>query len=119
MMQTKDLLKKLIDLCRNKLNKTEIDDSGTNSCKIGNTLIQWGYLTNVTVPATSYDSYTVSFDIPFKERPEVTATPRGNYNISCQVSSSSEAQFVLNVRSGDGAERTSRSFSWIAVGKWR
>lgn len=93
--------------------------TGVNSVKLDDILIQYGLLSDITVPATSYDSITVPFEEVYVDQPQVFAQPKGNYNIICQVSLATSSQFILNVRSVDGAERTGRSFSWMAIGKWK
>lgn len=81
-----------------------------------NIKIEYGTLTDVTVPASSYTAYTVNFSKAFTNPPVVIITPKGNYNIIGQVSSATKKQFVLNVRSVDGYERTERNYDWIAIG---
>lgn len=79
--------------------------------------IEYGVLAGVTVPAKSFSEYKVTFNEAFTAAPAVVVTPKGNYNITCQVKSASKTGFTLNVRSLDGAQRTDRDFSWIAIGK--
>ena len=78
--------------------------------------IQRGALSGVTVPASSYATYEVVFTEPFAGYPTVVASPRGNYNISCQIKEKSRTGFSINVRSVDGIERKDRDFDWIAIG---
>ena len=96
-----------------------IDDTikvETNKVTLKDTVkIECGTLTDVTVPASSYTAYTVNFSKEFTNPPVVIVTPKGNYNIICQVSYVNTNEFVLNVRSADGYERTNRSFGWIAI----
>lgn len=84
--------------------------------KIGVILIQWGILSNVEVPATSYTQYVVTFPEAYTSAPEVFVQSKGNYNIIAQVSSSNTISTYINVRSNDGSARTGRNFSWLAIG---
>ena len=97
-----------------------IDDTikvETNKVTLKDTVkIEYGTLTGVTVPASSFTAYTVNFSKKFTNPPVVIITPKGNYNIIGQVSYANTNEFVLNARSLDGYERTNRSFSWIAIG---
>lgn len=84
--------------------------------KIGNILIQWGVLSNVIVPASSYTQYEVTFPETYTSTPEVFIQSKGNYNIIAQVAYNNTASTFINVRSNDGTERTGRNFAWLAIG---
>ena len=77
--------------------------------------IQAGKVDDVEVPASSYNSYEVTFPTKFSEAPIVVATTWGNYNIICQVSYVNTTGFTVNVRSLDETKRTGRRIYWIAM----
>ena len=108
-------LNNLQDNIENEFNKNIYTASGI--VKLNDTLkIQYGRLSNVTVPASGLIKYTVNFLEKFTNIPMVFAMPRGNYNIICQITEGTTTSFGLNVRSVDGNERTDRSFDWMAIG---
>ena len=83
------------------------------------TLICYGTITGVTVPQTGYSTQNIAYPIQFEDYPHVFVTPKGNYNISGQVSYAEKDHFVYNARSVDGAERTGRQYFWFAIGNWK
>lgn len=84
--------------------------------QIGGVLIQWGYLSGVTVPASGYTTYTINYKKEFKTIPAVCVTPLGNYNIIAQAKEVAKNYLSINVRSVDGYERTERTYHWCAIG---
>lgn len=90
--------------------------SGGMAIKLGNVMIQTGQITNVTVPATGYTGYPVTFPKEFAYNPNVFITPTGNYNIIGQATSITTTGFTINVRSVDGNTRTGRVYHYMAIG---
>lgn len=79
-------------------------------------LIQWGRVTDITVPSSSYIALPVTFKKEFKTMPIVFAMPMGNYNIACQVAGNELSKTTINVRSNDSTQRTGRTIAWFAIG---
>ena len=84
---------------------------------LGDVRIEYGMLDNLTVPASGYDTVTITFSKAFSTTPAVFLQQKGNYNIKFDVSSNNMIEAVINMRSVDGNERTNRSFYWLAIGK--
>lgn len=122
---TKSSLEQSIDDTQKSLKSSidevskRIDGTTATSLKIDNVLIQSGLLENLEVPENSYKAYTVTFKTAYIENPQVIAQVKGNYNVYCTVASASSTQFIIDMRSLDGTERTGRSVSWIAIGRYK
>ena len=84
---------------------------------IGDLRIEFGIVADLTVPASGYDTVTITFSKAFSTTPAVFLQQKGNYNIKFDVSSNNMIEAVINMRSVDGTERTNRSFYWLAIGK--
>ncbi len=84
--------------------------------QIGDLLIQWGCLSNVETPESSYNTVSVNFKKRFKNAPSAIVSPSGNYNIKADVSSVNTSTLNVNVRSLDGVAHTDRNIYWIAIG---
>lgn len=95
---------------------TDTINTQQGKLKIGNILIQWGVLSNVNVPASSYTGYEVTFSEAYTSSPEVFVQSKGNYNIISQVAGNELTKTTINVRSNDGTARTGRNFAWLAIG---
>lgn len=115
--QQENNVQQAITEVENIINETVV--TGNKSIKLGDMLLQWGIISDVTVPATSYSSITVTFDEPYVNAPDVFIQPKGNYNIIGQVGGSTRTQTIINVRSVDGAKREGRTYSWLAIGNWK
>lgn len=79
--------------------------------------VQWGTVSNLTIPATGQLKVEVNYPETFNETPFVSCIELGNYNIKANPESNgTTSKVTINVRSLDGAQRTSRSINWIAIG---
>ena len=85
--------------------------------ELGDVRIEYGLIENMNIPASSFETYTVNFSKAFSEVPGVFLQENGNYNIKCDMASSTLSGFTVNARSNDGNARTGRACGWIAIGK--
>ena len=106
-LEHEDFIKNIIQSIENQ----------TGVILIGDVRIEYGMLDNLTVPASGYDTVTITFSKAFSTTPAVFLQQKGNYNIKFDVSSNNMIEAVINMRSVDGNERTNRSFYWLAIGK--
>lgn len=84
---------------------------------LGTLRIEYGVLSGMSIPAESFKSYTINFSNAFTEVPAVFLQEMGNYNIKCDVSSTTLANAIVYARSLDGYSRADRNCFWIAIGK--
>ena len=84
---------------------------------IGDLRIEFGNVADLTVPASGYDTVTITFSKAFSTTPAVFLQEKGNYNIKADLSVNTTTEATVNVRSIDGYERTGRSIYWFAIGK--
>lgn len=97
--------------------KNSIAQTNTGYFKLPGIIIQWGTVSDISVPATGNETITIGFPIQFGSPPSILCDELGNYNIKANpVHNSWVASFQMNIRSLDGNARTGRSVNWIAIG---
>lgn len=101
----------------NKLVKISDISDRNGVIEIGDVLIQYGYVSGLTIPASANYTDTVTFSQSFENVPVIMLTPAGNYNLTMLISASKVDSFTYNFRNQESVERTNRAFFWFAIGK--
>lgn len=101
----------------NAMEKNITADYRQGVFELGDVRIEYGLIEDMNIPASGFETYTVNFSKAFSEVPGVFLQENGNYNIKCDMSSSTLSGFTVNARSNDGYARTGRACGWLAIGK--
>lgn len=79
--------------------------------------IEYGTVTNITVPASGNATIKVTFPEPFESTPKIFCEELGQYNIIARPAGNGDGtEFSIVVRSLTQIAYTGRSVNWFAIG---